>query len=100
MLLTKGEREFGLVEVAVADAVLAELIERLGQPLKIKHSLASGYVRVGYNYIANYNGRFGVGITIRYHNDDSTRYCNKCTYIWEAEESVIEEVIERCKVTC
>lgn len=99
MLLTKGERGIGLIEVAVADKLLAELREQLGEPAEIRNSLASGYVRVGYNYIANYNGRFGVGITIRYHNVDSTKYCNKCTCIWEAEESEIEEAIERCKVT-
>ena len=118
MLLTKGERGIGLLTTAATDAVLAELKKQLGEPLEMRHSLASGYVRKGCNYIAHYNGRFGVGITIRYHNGDSTRYCNKCTYIWDVGKNgdstrycnkcayiwdvgknVIGEVIERCKVT-
>lgn len=99
MLLTKGEKGIGLLTAAGADVILAELKKQLGEPMQIRHSLASGYVRVGYNYIAHYNGRFGVGITIRYHNGDSTRYCDKCTYIWDVGENVIGEVIERCRVT-
>lgn len=95
MLLTKHERGIGLVEEAVAEAVLAELKAQLGEPVQIRESLASGYVRVGHNYIANYNGRFGCGITVRCHNDDSTRYCSKYTCIWDAEESEIEAIIER-----
>lgn len=99
MLLTKGEKGIGLLTTAAADVILAELKKQLGEPMQIRQSLASGYVRVGYNYIAHYNGRFGNGITIRYHNGDSTKYCHKCTYIWDEGENVIGGVIERCKVT-
>lgn len=98
MLLTKGEKGIGLLTTAAADVILAELKKQLGEPIEIRHSLASGYVRVGYNYIAHYNGRFGTGITIRHHNGDSTRYCYKCTYIWDVGKNVIGGVIERCKV--
>ena len=95
MLLTKGERGIGLLTTAAADAVLAELKKQLGEPVEIRHSLASGYVRVGYSYIANYNGRFGCGVTVRCHNYYSSRYCNKSTYIWDVGKNVIGEVIER-----
>ena len=95
MLLTKGELNLGLVEEGVANMIVSELTESFGTPIK-RAALASGYVRKGYRYLATYNGRFGTGITVRYHNSISTRYCNKDTLIFEATLEEIEEVMEYC----
>lgn len=108
MLLTKGEKGLGAVDLAVAGELLAELAEQLGKAVEMRESLASGYVRKGFCYIAIYNGRFGRGITVRWNNENSTRYCKKWTCIWNAEESEIEEIVEavcrrdgveRCRAT-
>ena len=95
MLLTKGELSLGLCKEDAADMIVSELTDCFGIP-KSKAALASGYVRKGYNYLAIYNGRFGVGITVRYRNTNSTRFCYKETLIYEGvtvEE--VEEVIDR-----
>ena len=95
MLLTKGESKGVLLKEVTADEIIDELYDNFGE-CKTKSSLASGYVRKGYRYIALYNGRFGVGITVRYRNENSTRFCYKETLIYEGvtiEE--IEEVLER-----
>lgn len=95
MVLTKGESKGVLLKEDVALEVIDELYVNFGA-CKTKSSLASGYVRKAYNYIALYNGRFGVGITVRYRNENSTRFCYKETLIYEGvtvEE--IEEVLER-----
>ena len=44
-------------------------------------SLARGYVRVGKEIIAEYNGRFGCGYAVMTHNDNSTRYCYITYYV-------------------
>ena len=97
MLLTKGEKSIGLVEEGYAALFISELDARLGKPFIRPTSLASGYVRKGYEYISLYNGRFGVGITVRRRNIDSTRYCWKDTYIFPATVEEVEEVIESIK---
>ena len=95
MLLTKGEKGIGLLDEGYADMIVSELTVRFGRPF-IRPSLASGYVRKGYRYLASYNGRFGCGITVRYHNTFSTRFCDKETYIFIATPEEIEEVIDYC----
>ena len=95
MLLTKGELNIGLVKAGYAGMIESELTERFGQPI-CREALATGYVRKGYRYLACYNGRFGCGITIRYHNDLSTRFCDKETLIYDAESEEIAEVIDNC----
>lgn len=95
MLLTKGELNLGLIVEEDADMIVSELTERFGRPF-IRPSLASGYVRKDYRHLARYNGRFGCGITVRYHNTMSTRFCNKETYIFNATPEEIEEVIDYC----
>lgn len=95
MLLTKGETKGILLEDGYVNEIISELYENFGV-CKTRTSLASGYVRKGYNYLAIYNGRFGVGITVRYRNTNSTRFCYKETLIYDGvtvEE--IEEVITR-----
>lgn len=95
MLLTKGEFKGVLLEEGYADEIISELYKNFGVE-ETRASLASGYVRKGYNYLAIYNGRFGIGITIRYRNTNSTRFCYKETLIYKGvtvEE--VEEVIER-----
>lgn len=95
MLLTKGETKGILLEDGYVNEIISELYENFGV-CKTRASLASGYVRKGYNYLAIYNGRFGVGITVRYRNTNSTRFCYKETLIYDGvtvEE--IEEVITR-----
>lgn len=95
MLLTKGELDLGLVKAGYADMIVSELTERFGQPIR-RSALASGYVRRGYTYLAHYNGRFGCGITVRYHNELSTRFCDKETLIYDATSEEIYEVIDNC----
>ena len=96
MLLTKGEKSIGLVEEGYAALFISELDARLGKPFIRPVSLASGYVRKGYNYLAIYNGRFGVGITVRYRNTNSTRFCYKETLIYsDVTVEDVEEVIDR-----
>lgn len=95
MLLTKGEFKGVLLEENYVDVIISELYENFGV-CETRTSLASGYVRKGYNYLAIYNGRFGIGITVRYRNTNSTRFCNKETLIYKGvtvEE--VEEVIDR-----
>lgn len=95
MLLTKGEFKGVLLEEGYVDEIISDLYENFGF-CETRTSLASGYVRKGYNYLAIYNGRFGIGITIRYRNTNSTRFCYKETLIYKCvtvEE--IEEVIDR-----
>ena len=95
MLLTKGETKGILLEDGYVNDILNDLYEKFGV-CKTRSSLASGYVRKGYYYLAIYNGRFGVGITLRYRNTNSTRFCYKDTLIYEGvtiEE--MEEVIDR-----
>ena len=95
MLLTKGELNLGLVDEGVANMIVSELSKSFGTPIK-RTALASGYVRKGYRYLARYNGRFGAGITVRYHNTISTRYCDKDTLIFNATPEEINEIIEYC----
>lgn len=95
MLLTKGELHLGLFEKDVVDMILSELTERFGRSI-CRPALASGYVRKGYRYLACYNGRFGCGITVRYHTTRSTRFCDKETRIFAASPEEIEEVIDYC----
>lgn len=95
MLLTKGELNLGLVEEGIANMIVCTLTGRFGTPTK-RAALASGYVRKGYRYLAKYNGRFGSGITVRYHNTISTCYCDKETLIFNASAEEINEVIEYC----
>lgn len=95
MLLTKGELNLGLVEEGIANMIVCTLTGRFGTPTK-RAALASGYVRKGYRYLAKYNGRFGCGITVRYHNSISTRYCDKDTLIFDATAEEINEIIEYC----
>lgn len=95
MLLTKGEFKGVLLEDCYVNEIISELYDNFGESEK-RSSLASGYVRKGYNYLAIYNGRFGVGITVRYRNTNSTRFCYKETLIYKGvtvEE--VEEVIDR-----
>lgn len=95
MLLTKGEFKGILLEEDYVDEIISELYENFGL-YETRCSLASGYVRKGYNYLAIYNGRFGIGITLRYRNTMSTRFCDKETLIYKGvtvEE--VEEVIDR-----
>ena len=95
MLLTKGEFKGVLLEEDYVEEIISELYENFGVE-ESRSSLASGYVRKGYNYLAIYNGRFGIGITVRYRNMNSTRFCYKETLIYKGvtvEE--IEEVIDR-----
>lgn len=95
MLLTKGEFKGILLDEGYANEIISELRDNFGV-CETRSSLASGYVRKGYNYLAIYNGRFGIGITVRYRNTDSTRFCYKETLIYNGvtvEE--IEEVIDR-----
>lgn len=95
MLLTKGETKGILLKAGYVTEIIIELDDNFGQS-DARLSLASGYVRKGYNYLAIYNGRFGVGITVRYRNTNSTRFCYKETLIYHGvtvEE--IEEVITR-----
>lgn len=94
MLLTKGEFNGVLLEEDYVNEIISELYENFGV-YETRPSLASGYVRKGYNYLAIYNGRFGIGITIRYRNTNSTRFCYKETLIYKGvtvEE--IEEIVE------
>ena len=95
MLLTKGELNLVLVDEGVANMIVSELSKSFGAPIK-RTALASGYVRKGYRYLARYNGRFGTGITVRYHNTISTRYCDKDTLIFGASLYEIEEVMQYC----
>lgn len=95
MLLTKGELNLGLFKEEDAAMIVYELTDRFGRPFS-RPALASGYVRKGYRYLARYNGRFGSGITVRYHNASSTRFCGKETLIYVADPREIDEVIEYC----
>lgn len=95
MLLTKGEFKGVLLEDGYVNEIISDLYDSFGV-CETRSSLASGYVRKGYNYLAIYNGRFGVGITVRYRNTNSTRFCYKETLIYNGvtvEE--IEEIIDR-----
>lgn len=38
-------------------------------------ALTVGYVRKGHTLIEKYEGRFGIGYTIKQNNPNSTRYC-------------------------
>lgn len=94
MLLTKGESKGIILEDGYVNEIIDELYDNFGE-CETRSSLASGYVRKGYNYLAIYNGRFGTGITVRYRNTNSTRFCYKETLIYNSvtvEE--IEEVIK------
>lgn len=44
-------------------------------------ALTRGYIKVGQEIREKYNGRFGVGYTVKTHNPDSTRYCFISYYI-------------------
>ena len=95
MLLTKGEFEGILLEDSYVNEIISDLNDNFGE-CEIRSSSAIGYVRKGYKYLAIYNGRFGVGITVRYRNTNSTRFCYKETLIYKGvtvEE--VEEVIDR-----
>lgn len=95
MLLTKGETKGILLEDSYANEIISELYDNFGE-CETRSSLASGYVRKGYNYLAIYNGRFGVGITVRYRNTNSTRFCYKETLIYsDVTVEEVEEVIDR-----
>ena len=95
MLLTKGETKGILLEDSYVNEIISKLNDNFGI-CKTRPSLASGYVRKGYNYLAVYNGRFGVGITVRYRNTNSTRFCYKDTLIYEGVTvEMVEEVIDR-----
>lgn len=95
MLLTKGEFKGVLLEADYVNEIISELYDNFGE-CKTRRSLASGYVRKGYNYLAIYNGRFGVGITVRYRNINSTRFCYKETLIFsDVTVEDVEEVIDR-----
>lgn len=95
MLLTKGEFKGVLLEDGYVNDIINDLYEKFGV-CKTRSSLASGYVRKGYNYLAIYNGRFGVGITVRYRNTNSTRFCYKETLIYsDVTVEDVEEVIDR-----
>lgn len=94
MLLTKGETKGILLEDGYVNEIINDLYEKFGV-CKTRTSLASGYVRKGYHYLAIYNGRFGVGITLRCRNTYSTRFCDKDTLIYEGVTvQEIEEVID------
>lgn len=95
MLLTKGETGLGLIEEGMAIMIVHHLNDVFGTPI-VRRALARGYVRLGQRYIARYNGRFGTGITVRYHNTISTRYCDKDTLIYEATPEEIDEAINYC----
>lgn len=95
MLLTKGESKGVLLEDSYVNEIISELYDNFGE-CKTRLSLASGYVRKGYNYLAIYNGRFGVGITVRYRNTNSTRFCYKETFIYsDVSVEEVDEVIDR-----
>lgn len=95
MLLTKGEFKGVLLEDSYVNEIISELYDNFGE-CETRSSLASGYVRKGYNYLAIYNGRFGVGITVRYRNTNSTRFCYKETLIYKGVTvEDVEEVIDR-----
>ena len=95
MLLTKGEMPIGLLDASYVKEIISALYEEFGF-YETRTSLACGYVRKGLNYLALYNGRFGIGVTVRYRNCDSTRYCNKETLVFKyATAEELEEVITR-----
>lgn len=95
MLLTKGESKGVLLEDSYVNEIISDLYDNFGE-CKTRSSSAIGYVRKGYNYLAIYNGRFGVGITVRYRNTNSTRFCYKETLIYsDVTVEDVEEVIER-----
>lgn len=96
MLLTKGEKAIGLVDVGYAKIIVNHLYEVFGQA-EVRKSMASGYVRKGHEYLAYYNGRFGVGLTVRTYTNISTRYCPKFTYIWDCTIEEVEEAVEEIK---
>lgn len=95
MLLTKGETKGILLEGSCVNEVISELYDNFGV-CETRTSLASGYVRKGYIYLAIYNGRFGVGITVRYRNTNSTRFCYKDTLIYsDVTVEDVEEIVVR-----
>lgn len=95
MLLTKGEFKGVLLEDSYVNEIISELYDNFGE-CETRSSSAIGYVRKGYNYLAIYNGRFGVGITVRYRNANSTRFCYKETLIYKGVTvEDVEEVIDR-----
>lgn len=96
MLLTKGERTIGLVDAGYAKIIVNHLSELFGKPV-VRKAMSSGYVRKGHEYLAYYNGRFGVGLTVRAHTNISTRYCPKYTYIWGCTIEEVEEAVEEIK---
>ena len=49
-----------------------------------KTAYASGYVPVGKIVISPYCGRYGVGVTVDQHNDNSTRYKIRSYYVYTA----------------
>ena len=58
---------------------IASAIKALGY--EYHHTaLAVGYVRKGHTLIEKYEGRFGVGYTIKHNNPNSTRYCHISYY--------------------
>lgn len=91
MLLTKGEFKGILLEEGHVDEIIDELFANF-KIIQIRYSLASGYVRKGYNYLAIYNGRFGIGVTVRHRNVNSTRFCYKETLIFGGV--TVEEIEE------
>lgn len=93
MLLTKGETGIGLLKEMHSEEILYRVCERFGS-YDLRRSLASGYVRKGFEYLSLYDGRFGVGVTIRYRCQYSTRYCEKETFIFKnVSVEEIDEVI-------
>lgn len=96
MLLTKGEKAIGLVDEGYGNMIVKHLYELFGKP-EARKAMSSGYVRKGHEYLAYYNGRFGVGLTVRTHTNDSTRFCPKYTYIWDCTIEEVEEAVEEIK---
>lgn len=96
MLLTKGEKAIGLVDAGYARIIVNHLSELFGEP-EVRKAMNSGYVRKAHEYLAYYNGRFGVGLTVRTHTNISTRYCPKYTYIWDCTIEEVEEAVEEIK---
>lgn len=96
MLLTKGERTIGLVDAGYARTIVNHLSEVFGKP-EVRKAMSSGYVRKAHEYLAYYDGRFGVGLTVRTHTNISTRYCPKYTYIWDCTIEEVEEAVEEIK---
>ena len=96
MLLTKGEKAIGLLGAGYAKIIVNHLTELFGKP-EVRKAMSIGYVRKTHEYLAYYNGRFGVGLTVRIHTNISTRYCPKYTYIWDCTIEEVEEAVAEIK---